>query len=191
MTVKQIIRAKIRKIKNGNLQSSCVRILEDEKFFIWPASLGFHHAYEGGLVLHTLEATNIAEEMASGGHIQKPNLDVILAACLWHDFLKTEEYVLADSPIEGQRSLQHGAKFFVKGVGQDSGHSHIINGAEEFRKEAEQNGVDPDLIGQVEHCILSHHGFIKEWGSPIAPNTLEALIVHQADMLSAKFGQSK
>jgi 3'-5' exoribonuclease len=42
----------------------------------------------------------------------------------------------------------------------------------------------------VIHCILSHHGR-KDWGSPVEPATLEALVLHQADMLSAKFGATK
>jgi 23S rRNA maturation-related 3'-5' exoribonuclease YhaM len=40
----------------------------------------------------------------------------------------------------------------------------------------------------VIHCIHAHHGPVKEWGSPEAPRTIEALILHQADMLSAGYG---
>ena len=39
--------------------------------------------------------------------------------------------------------------------------------------------------------ILAHHGPVREWGSPEAPRTLEALIPHQADMLSASYGATK
>ena len=50
--------------------------------------------------------------------------------------------------------------------------------------------VNPDLMEEVSHVILAHHGRL-EWGSPIEPQTPEALIVHQADMLSAYFTNTK
>ena len=191
MTYKEIFQSKIDSIEDSNLHETCEEILTNEKFFSWPASLSFHHGYEQGLIIHTLEVSSIAEDMCFNPHLTRPNKDVIIAACLWHDFLKTEEYLLVDFPAINQRYLKCKKGFFVKKVGEDSGHSHIINGAKAFRICAEKNNVDPSLIEQVEHCILAHHGPVKEWGSPVAPKTLEALIVHQADMLSAYAGITK
>jgi 3'-5' exoribonuclease len=37
----------------------------------------------------------------------------------------------------------------------------------------------------LEHAILAHHGK-KEFGAPILPQTLEALLVHHIDELDAK-----
>jgi 3'-5' exoribonuclease len=75
--------------------------------------------------------------------------------------------------------------------GKDATHAHIKDGAAKFVESAKFYDVDSSVIEQVEHCILSHHGFIKEWGSEVAPKTLEALILHQADMLSAHGGKTK
>lgn len=191
MNTKDNLNLKIRQIKDPNLRNSCVKILEDERFFIWPASLSYHHSYAGGLAAHTLEVWELSDLLANTRFIQVSDKDVIAATCIWHDFLKTEEYLLANSPIPNQRFLPYEDKFFVKKAGEDSGHSHIVNGAEAFKKEAEKNGVDESLIHQIEHCLLSHHGFVKEWGSMVAPKTLEAMIVHFADMLSVKAGISK
>ena len=35
------------------------------------------------------------------------------------------------------------------------------------------------------HLILSHHGQ-KEWGSPVIPYTLEAQILHYADLIDSR-----
>ena len=38
---------------------------------------------------------------------------------------------------------------------------------------------------EVLHCILSHHGQ-RAWGSPVAPKSIEAWILHLCDGLSAR-----
>jgi 3'-5' exoribonuclease len=46
----------------------------------------------------------------------------------------------------------------------------------------------PKQVGwHLKHIILSHHGKL-EFGSPVPPRTLEALIVHFADDLDSKMG---
>jgi 3'-5' exoribonuclease len=45
--------------------------------------------------------------------------------------------------------------------------------------------LSEELKTSVGHCILAHHGR-QEWGSPIEPQTVEAMIIHYADMLSAQ-----
>ena len=45
--------------------------------------------------------------------------------------------------------------------------------------------IPAELVNQVGHCILAHHGH-KEWGSPVEPITTEARILHFADDLSAR-----
>ncbi len=37
------------------------------------------------------------------------------------------------------------------------------------------------------HIVLSHHGKL-EWGSPVIPKTVEALIVHNADYVESRMG---
>jgi 3'-5' exoribonuclease len=44
-------------------------------------------------------------------------------------------------------------------------------------------GLDPTYRDTVAHAILAHHGR-HEWGSPVAPATPEATVIHFADMLS-------
>jgi 3'-5' exoribonuclease len=38
---------------------------------------------------------------------------------------------------------------------------------------------------QLIHLIASHHG-TQEWGSPVVPKTLEAILLHQIDLLDSR-----
>jgi len=46
--------------------------------------------------------------------------------------------------------------------------------------------LKPETLLRLEHIIVSHQN-LPEWGSPIAPHTPEALLVHYADDIDAKF----
>ncbi|MDA0284461.1 MAG: nucleotide-binding protein, partial [Planctomycetota bacterium] len=46
--------------------------------------------------------------------------------------------------------------------------------------------INPETVLRLEHIIISHQG-LPEWGSPISPSTPEALLVHYADDMDAKF----
>ena len=63
---------------------------------------------------------------------------------------------------------------------------HIVLGWEMVREEARaMDFPDPDLLIQLEHIILAHHGAL-EFGSPMVPKTREALLVNVLDDLDAK-----
>ena len=61
---------------------------------------------------------------------------------------------------------------------------HISGSLSEFSSIARTCKVSKDIVEQVQHCILSHHGR-KEWGSPVSPISAEAIILHNSDMISA------
>lgn len=202
----------INSITNSALQRVCDNLLHNDKFHLWPASLSFHHAYEGGLLAHTVEVCDIALGIA-GLHISgktdgapqekvlfsKVDRDILLTAALWHDFCKVEEYRSFwewSNHIEGQSLLktnrvdESGLRKYYTYTDYGKTIHHISGSAIEFSIIAASNGVSKDIIGRVQHCILAHHGRC-EWGSPVEPQTVEALLLHQADMLSAKFGSTK
>jgi len=54
------------------------------------------------------------------------------------------------------------------------------------REAAAKAGRDADRLLRLEHLIIAHQR-LPEWGSPKPPMTPEALIVHYADDLDAKF----
>jgi len=202
-------------IKSEQLYLACIYMTETPDFLTHPASLSHHHAYEGGLLAHTVEVCDIAlrayhgmkAELASDPThyvgewqwIDLPPADILIAAALWHDFCKVREYrFFWDWPANtvGQKILripgtdEQGLQKFWKHTDYGNRIHHIQGSAIEFTVAARKHGVAEDVIKQIQHCILAHHGR-KEWGSPVEPQTLEALILHQADMLSAQYGATK
>lgn len=138
------------------------------RFSRWPAAVSHHGAVVGGLLEHTVNVTTITSHLAQ---LYPCNRDMVLAGALLHDIGKLEE--LAE---------QVGAGFTPMGrlVG------HIVLGMQYVHKRAlEMFLLDEMLHNDLLHIILSHHG-TKEFGSPVPPATIEALIVHQADTAEAR-----
>ena len=55
-----------------------------------------------------------------------------------------------------------------------------------LRQAAAKTGLDADSLLRLEHVIIAHQR-LAEWGSPKPPMTPEAMIIHYADDLDAKF----
>ena len=65
-------------------------------------------------------------------------------------------------------------------------YGHIVLGAQYVEKQARHaSELEEDTLQDLLHIILAHHG-TREFGSPVCPITIEALIVHLADMAEAK-----
>jgi 3'-5' exoribonuclease len=68
---------------------------------------------------------------------------------------------------------------------------HIAIGVRMVREAASAiEGFPPTLLTELEHLVLSHHGCL-EFGSPVVPMTLEALILSFADDLDAKMNMAR
>ena len=158
-------------IGHPDLKALTLHLLKthEEAWHQWPASKIYHHAYKGGLLEHTFRVVQLAREVVK----LYPALhqDLVLTGAVLHDIGKLKE-------LEGFHSVQHTY------TGQLIG--HVIQGWEMVR-EASQNFVwdDSKILIQLEHIILSHHGQL-EFGSPVLPQTREALIVNALDDLEAK-----
>ncbi len=180
-------------ISSRELRQVCGLLINYPNFFTWPASLSYHHAYKGGLILHTLEVVDYALNTAD--HFPQVEKDILITACLWHDLMKIKEYRWMAFTEVGQRHLEHFESGYWRKTNEDvryfGNHAHIIMSAAAFSNHALTMDVQANQRRAIEHCILAHHGPVKEWGSPVAPATIEALILHQADMLSAGYGATK
>lgn len=144
-----------------------------------PAAQSFHHAYTGGLLEHVWSMTRISSFLADHyakyyDDLNPPlNRSVIVAAAVLHDIGKIRE--LAYSPVE--------AKYTKEGrlLG------HTLMGRDMVRAAAAKIPDFPEeTLLLLEHAILAHHGK-QEFGAPIVPQTLEALVVSFVDDLDAKF----
>jgi 3'-5' exoribonuclease len=62
----------------------------------------------------------------------------------------------------------------------------MLQGRDIVREAAAGRDVDPELLLRLEHIVVSHQR-LPEWGSPKPPMTPEALLVHYADDVDAKY----
>ncbi|WP_088335563.1 MULTISPECIES: 3'-5' exoribonuclease YhaM family protein [unclassified Methanopyrus] len=129
-----------------------------------PASRRQHHSYPGGLLEHTVATTKLALAMAEvfeeiyGVEVDR---DLVIAAAILHDLGKATSYE------------QREERYKISDFGRRLDHLTLI-AAELYAR-----GAPVELI----HAVAAHHGR----GSPIPPNTPEALIVHLADRSDAEF----
>lgn len=152
-----------------------------------PAATKVHNNWVGGLLEHICSMIQLAEPVIA--HYRKnyhPKLsrDKVLFGVIFHDIGKVIEYdssnlafpptpngVLVNHIVIGPawvyhaskkiRSLQEGTKGF-EGVDWNGETSHLM------------------------HLIASHH-FKLEWGSPVSPATLEAVLLHFLDNMDSTF----
>jgi 3'-5' exoribonuclease len=140
-----------------------------ERYKICPAAKTVHHAFVGGLLVHSLQLIKLVEVV----HPLYPVTDKerLIFGAAFHDFGKIYEL-----------SFQNGFGYTDEGrlVG------HISIGATLLdRKIRELPGFPDNLAWELKHIILSHHGRL-EYGSPKRPHTLEALLVHHLDDMDSK-----
>lgn len=167
-------------IFNSHLNRLVKLILEEngDLFAKMPAAQNFHHSYTAGLLEHVWSMTRIAsfvaDHYAKYYHQLNPPLDkgVIVAAVILHDIGKLRE--LAYHPVE------------VKYTKEGSLIGHILMGRDMVRETAGRIADFPEeTLLLLEHAILAHHGK-REFGAPVVPQTIEAMIVSYIDDLDAK-----
>ena len=134
-----------------------------------PAAKTMHHAYVGGLLQHALAMVHFCRLAASS--YPQVDGDLLITGALLHDVGKVYSYDTgATFPITDEERL----------VG------HITNGAVLVEQAVEKLATfPPDLRQQLIHMMVSHHG-TQEWGSPVVPRTLEAVLLHQIDLLDSR-----
>ncbi len=142
-----------------------------DKLRIWPAALTVHHAYRSGFLEHIL---SVARSALTLGAAYSANQDLLTAGALLHDIGKLEE-------LEYDRSTSYTREGNLVG--------HVTLGAMMVRAAIASIPDFPDVLRtQIEHLIVSHHGH-KEFGAPVEPMTIEAMILSAADDLDAKINQ--
>ena len=138
-------------------------------FAVVPAAIRNHHAYRHGLLEHSVivaeTALRVAEEFAS------VDRSLLVSGALLHDIGKTRAYS-ADPMATGMTDDGILLGEIVAGL-------EIVRGLI-----AETPAVSPATAQLLQHIIASHHGE-REKGSPVVPQTREAVIVHYCDDMTA------
>lgn len=149
----------------------CVGRVE-EKLMHYPAAKTHHHAYFAGLAYHMVRMLEIGEFLCK----QRPflNPDLMKAGIILHDIAKPEE-MISQLGIVSDYSIQG------KLIG------HISMASSWITEAAIRSGIDLESakVMGLQHLVLSHHN-LGEWGSPVQPQTAEAVALHHIDAMDAK-----
>jgi 3'-5' exoribonuclease len=167
-------------IENPPLCALTVGLLESNRaaLLTLPAAVRNHHNFSGGYLEHVLSVARNArmlvdKYLADYGDTQPPiSRDLVIAGAVLHDIGKLRELEAPD-----------GAPAYTV-AGELIG--HVLQGRDIVREAAASHALDPALLLHLEHIIVSHQR-LPEWGSPKPPMTIEALLVHFADDVDAKF----
>ncbi len=163
-----------QKITRSDLKDFVLTLLNkySAEFKVAPAAQKMHHNYVGGLVEHTFECLKISDTVISVLY-NRPDMDMVYAACILHDFGKIFEY-----KIDKETGLIEYNNDFQKDWISHSQWGFSVCMTKGYKDLAKM--------------IAAHHGRI-EWGAIIDLNQkdLEPFIyfIHHIDDLSAKFGK--
>ncbi len=160
-----------------DLQALVRTVLADEvytRYCEWPAAQYHHGAVRHGLLAHSLRVAQIGRHLAQ---IYVPpevpcDVPLVAATALLHDVGKTQTLpALAGGPLpDDARQIDH-----------------VTLGVLLVRLAAAR--CRPTLASErleaLTHALLAHHGQ-REWGAPVEPATLEAWLVHLADLVDAR-----
>ncbi|MDR1140842.1 MAG: HD domain-containing protein, partial [Planctomycetaceae bacterium] len=148
-----------------------------EQFCKTPAGIKLHHAYPGGLLEHSVQMMELADQVA--GLYPMLNRNLLLLGTFLHDIGKTVE-------------LSFNGEMFYTDQGQILGHSLLgIEILNEKIKEAEKNSgepFNPETAMLLKHLLLSHHGAYENQSAKL-PMTLEAVALHLIDSLDSKLAE--
>lgn len=153
------------------------RLLFDERFSTWSGSAKpeHHHYGNGQLAKHTWEVVHLCFVNKEALNLDSINDNELFLAALFHDAGKMWDYVRTDNPKLPWTGTEH--KRLIH---------HISRSGVYWSNTFEQlPNVNRDLHDPVLHAILAHHGS-REWGSPVAPKTQVAWLLHLCDNISAR-----
>ncbi len=161
------------KMQNPFVREISLKLLQDPeiaaRYKICPAAKTIHHAFLGGLLVHSLQLIHLVDAILP--FYEDIDRDVLVFGCAFHDFGKIFE-------------LSFDGGFGYTDEGRLVGHIAIATALLD-RKMREIPGFPQALEFHLKHLILSHHGRL-DYGSPKRPATIEAQILHHLDDMDSK-----
>ncbi|QGS52202.1 3'-5' exoribonuclease YhaM family protein [Spiroplasma tabanidicola] len=165
----------IEELKNPIYKKITLKIIKDneKKFKTYPAATSIHHNVLGGLFWHSFSLLKGAISLKDIYKYANVDWELVYCGAVLHDIGKIVEMKgknASDYTDEG-KLLGHitiGSAFI----------SHASNSLKLSEKEYEESV-------KLQHIVLSSHGK-HEFGSPVEPSMLEAIIVSSLDALDAR-----
>lgn len=168
-------------------------ITESPRFLFWSGAGKPEHHHYGyhGLLLHTTEVLEYASasveiwdnsvSMRKGIVNFEFDPEVLILSVLFHDVGKLWDYELVSPHYDNGTALGG-----TGGLWRKTTHAREIGHLTRSALVFQQTFPAYEKMDQVLHCVLSHHGR-RDQGSPVAPRSREAWILHLADCQSARF----
>lgn len=164
----------IESIEDEDYKKICVAMIQNHlsTFRIIPAAKAMHHAFIGGLLMHTSNMVRSAEALADI-YSEAVDRSLLLAGTILHDLSKDREFEVSEIGLVSDYTP----------VGKLLG--HLVMGADEVMKTAGELGVSEEKAMVLAHLILSHHGE-PEFGAAVVPQTAESELLHYIDMIDSR-----
>ncbi len=163
-------------VKHLAFVQACLKKLDKEKLKVSPAATHIHHAFQGGLLVHTAEVLKLCIGIVEALPKYESFLDkdVLYASAILHDIGKVETY----------RINQIGT---AESDWRERSIGHMYYGMYLAERTAEDMDVDRQFVDEILHCIAAHHG-LTDWGSYKIVQSMEAGILSRADYISSRYG---
>lgn len=161
------------KVETPYLKAILAKVFDENKllgpYLTAPAAKLRHQAYVGGLAEHSL---NMAEHaLYCAGFYPELDRDLLVVATLFHDIGKIFEFRV-------DTSIDYSDEGRLVG--------HIVIGERLVRQAADSIADFPEEVKMhLSHLILSHQGKL-EYGSPVKPLSLEAVVLYALDLLDSR-----
>lgn len=161
-------------IADADYRTVCESMMQrhQDTFPTLPAAKSIHHAFIGGLLMHTGNMLQIADYLA-GLYPDTVDRDLLLAGTLLHDFGKVKEFSLSHLGLVVDYSTE----------GQLLG--HLVLGAQEVAAVAESLNIPDEKKSLLQHMLLSHHGE-PQMGAAVTPVCVESELLHLIDRIDSK-----
>jgi 3'-5' exoribonuclease len=163
----------ISSIKNPDLKKLLNNIFSDEglaeQFLISPAGKLWHHNYLFGMLEHVVSMLDISDVIKN--HHFVVDIDLLKSGIILHDVGKIRGY---------------DARGFIEYTDEGRLLGHITLGFDLVKQKIEEMEDFPtELEKQLLHIVLSHQGKFEQ-GSPVVPQTIEAIVLHYINELDSK-----
>ena len=171
--------------KNLGVEHLANYVVNYKGFDLWAGACNKdkHHCRKGGLIEHTREVVDLCIQ-TNRYFIGTPKYmdeQKLYLAALFHDVGKLWDY----RPVEGTDYAEWEAAPHKRNIHHISRSALVWWEACDDYRVSQQKFVNEEYMDEVLHAILSHHG-LREWGSPVSPNTGIAWLLHLCDGISAR-----
>ncbi len=168
------LRALVESISDEDYRAVSLLLLDRhaERLMTIPAGKSMHHAFRGGLLMHTCSMLRLADFLAAL-YADTVDRSLLLSGTLLHDIGKEREFTLSPLGLVTEYSLS----------GQLLG--HLVLGAQEVMQAAQELGLPEEKTVLLGHMLVSHHGE-PEYGAAVRPACAEAELLSFIDRIDSR-----